>query len=346
MTHLKKMSNPEHRWVLLHFLAWIYLGLVFPGCFAIGRKYRDDFRVTFGFLVATVVVFSLAFLFVGRRGYNEATVIHSVAMARQSAPGLFDVTQWSNAFVVRGGDYSFTHDGSGRIYSSCQDEELVHGEIRNGADAHFLADMPPYSSRAFSHRSLVPVPPIEVEVEDWLSAPDPNPPRLTLQSLLKGTPIPNDRILRKLTLRKLGNFPAENLELFVLFGRRLYRLQETADRLEMTSEAGTLADLIKLGDYNEYASLLGRQATWQPGTYAPREPTARDVYQAMLFPLVARNLELFEQLAVEQFSLPPDRARLLIYAAMPASLFEKDPAFGTQDGFVLYSLDVFEPEPR
>lgn len=223
---------------------------------------------------------------------------------------------------------------------------MVRGEIRNGPDAHFLADLPPYSSRAFSHRSLVAAPPIEAEVEEWSSAIDPNPPPITIKSLLKQSALRDERVLRKLTLRKLRNLPAERLELYVLFGRKLYRMKESGDKLELSHEVGPLSSLIKVGDYTEYGSLVASRGTWQPGFDVRREPTIKDVYQAMFFPLVARSLDLADQLAVEQFSFPPDRARLYIYAPLPAALLEKEAVFVNQDGYVLYSLDVFEPEPR
>ena len=41
---------------------------------------------------------------------------------------------------------------------------------------------------------------------------------------------------------------------------------------------------------------------------------------------------------------PDDRVRLLVYAPMPEELFVEDEVFGTQRGYVLYSLDVFPPE--
>lgn len=346
LSNLKKMSSPDHRWLLIHFLAWIYLGMVFPGSFAIGRRYGGDFRVTFGFLLGTVLVFSLAFLYVGRRGYNEATVVHSVAIARQPAPGLFDVTEWSNAFVVDAGDYAFTHDGSGRIYSSCQEYEMVRGKIRNGPDAHFLADMPPYSSRTFSHRSLVQGTPIEVEVEDWVTMHAQIPQAISARATTKTAAFQADRALAKLTLRKGIHFPKEYLELYALFGRRLYRLAETAERIELSSEAGSLASVLKTDQYHEFGSLLDPQSAWQPVRYPPREPTSNDVYRVLFYPLVARSLDLADRLDVEQFVLPFDRVRLLIYAPLPAGLMVKDVRFVTQDGYVLYSLDVFEPEIR
>jgi hypothetical protein len=349
LTNLKELSRPDHSWVLIHFLAWTYLGLVFPGCILVGKRYGGDFRVTFGFLLGTVLLFSLAFMAVGRRGYNESTVVHSLAIARQMPGGAFDVTQWSNAFAVNGGDYSFTHDGAGRIYSSCQEFEMVRGEIRNGPEAHFLADMPPYSSRAFSHRGLVPGAPIEVEVVDWQMVRDQNPAAMTARSTTRTPIFRNDRALAKLTLRKIRNFPAEYQDLYVLCGRKLYRLKETADRLELSSEVGSLSARIRTSDYSEFGSLFGSRQGWQgwqARNYRPREPTQADVFEALFNPLLTRSLELADQVEVDDFSLPPDRVRLLIYAPLPESMFVKDKRFARQDGCVLYSLDVFEPELR
>ncbi len=348
LTNLKAMSHPDHSWILIHFLSLLYLGLVFPGCLLAGRKFQGDFRVTFGFLLGMVLVFSLAFLVVGRRGYNESTVVHSVALARQSPAGALDVTQWSNAFVINGGDYSFTHEGSGRIYSSCQEYELVQGEIRNGPDAHFLADMPPYSSRTFSHRNHLAAPPIEVAVEEWQTMQDQSPPPMTVRSTTTAPVFRNDRALDQLKLRKVRNFPTEYVELYVLYGRKLYRLKETAGGLELASESSTLSAAIRLADYDEFRSLVNPRGYWPRQPFSPpvREPTMNDVFKAMFYPLLARSLDLTDQLEVEKFSLPPDRARLLIYAPLPASMQVKDARFTKQDGYVLYSLDVFEPELR
>ena len=345
LTNLKELSRPDHSWVLIHFLAWTYLGLVFPGCILIGRRYRGDFRITFGFLLGTVLLFSLAFMAVGRRGYNESTVVHSLAIARQMPGGIFDVTQWSNAFAVNGGDYSFTHDGAGRIYSSCQEFEMVRGEIRNEPEAHFLADMPPYSSRAFSHRGQVPGAPIELEVLDWQMVQDQTPAAITVRNATRTPVFRNARALSKLTLRKVRNFPAEYQNLYVLCGRKLYGLKETADRLELSSEVGSLSARIRTADYSEFGSLFNRQA-WQTRNYRPREPTQADVFEALFNPLLTRSLELADQVEVDEFSLPSDRVRLLIYAPLPESMFVKDQRFATQDGCVLYSVDVFEPESR
>ena len=341
------MSNPDHSWALFFFLGLVYLALVCPGCYAIGLRYGGDYRKTFGFLLGTVAVFSLLFLVIGHRGYNEVTVVHSLAVARQQPGGTLDVTQWSNAFVVAGGNYSLAHAGTGRIYSSCTDQEMVRGEIRNGADAHLLADMPPFSSRPFSHRALVAGAPVNVEVEEWSTRQDQTPVAVTARNLSKAVVARPDRVLASFKLRKVSNFPADAVEVYVLHGRSLYRLKENGDRLELGANLGALGSLLQPDRYSEFGVAFDPWATLRSkkaGIW--REPTLQETFEGMFYVLLTRSLELVDQDEVDKFILPPDRARLLIYAPLPESLFVTDPRFNRQNGFVMYCLDVLEPEPR
>jgi hypothetical protein len=349
LAQLKRMSNPDHSWGLFFLLGLVYLGMVFPGCYAIGQKYSGDFRKTFGFLLAMVGIFSLLFLVIGRRGYDEVTVVHSLAIARQLPGGTLDVTQWSNAFVTAGGNYSLAHAGTGRIYSSCQDQEIVLGEIRNGPDAHLLADIPPFSSRPFSHRALVPAKPIVVEVEEWTTRQDQTPITITARDVAKAVASVPSRALENFTLRK-GDFPplftAPGANLYALYGRHLYRLKENGDRIELASSAGALATLLQTDKYSEFGVAFDPWSSLRPGRSKWREPRLDEMFEGMFHVLLTRSLELVDQQEVEQFSLPPDRARLLIYAPLPESLLVADPRFSRQHGRVLYCLDIFQPEPK
>lgn len=345
LTHLKNMTNPSHSWKLILFLGLVYLGAVFPGCYAVGQRFAGDYRWTFGFLLGTIALFSMAFFFIGRRGYKERTAVHSVALARQVSPGSFDVTQWSNAFVVDGGDYSFTHEGAARIYSSCQDEEKVLGEIRNGPDAHFMADMPPFSSRTFSHRALVQAQPIDVEVAHLLGTQGTLSESPSLMNATKSAVPRPDRNLVGLTLHKGKNFPGEYRHLSVLYGRRLYRLNDLEDRLELGSEIGQLSTLMHLENYNEFGSLVTRPWDGRFWPMRSHEPTQSEVFEAMMYPILARHLEIVDQKTLEEFLLAGDRAKLLIYCDLPEPLFMKDSRFSPQVGRVLFVVDLFAPEP-
>lgn len=346
LTQLKKMSNPNHSWALIFLLGLMYMALLCPGCYAIGQKYAGDYRKTFGFLIATVTAFSLVFLFVGRRGYNEVTVVHSVAMARQTPTGQFDVTQWSNAFVVAGGDYTFTHSGTGRVYSTCQDEETVRGEIRNGAEAHFTADMPPYSSRPFAHRGLVAAPLIDVSIVDWKTEFDQTPLTSTFQESKKIVLAEPAKSLVQLRLKKGGSFPAQAAGLYALCGRRLYRLKDRGDALELDTDLGTLAAVLKTDLYNEFGARFDPTAQLKRRGMMWQDPTQDEVFLDLFYPLLARSLDLVDQNEVDEFVYPGDRLRLLIYAPMPEALFVTNPLFNRQLGYVLYSLDLLEPSVR
>ncbi len=358
LAQLKRISNPEHSWALFFLLGLVYLGMLCPGCYAIGQKYGGDYRKTFGFLLGTVGVFSVIFLYIGRRGYNEVTVVHSLAVANQQPGGNLDVTQWSNAFVVGGGDYTLAHAGTGRIYSTCQDQEPVRGEIRNGPDAHLLADIPPFSSRPFSHRALVPGRPLDVTVEDWTTRMEQAPVTVTTRDLQRAVLRPQ-RALSSLKLRKGKEFPTAAKEvmrdafdkelqslpcLYVLYGRNLHRLKETKEHLVLDSLVGPLASVLQTDKYSEFGVVSdpwGSSA--QFGWQRRRDRKGQELFEGMFYVLLARSLELADQKEVEEFSLPSDRARLLVFSPLPDKLKVTDQRFGRQDGYVLYCLDVFEP---
>ncbi|MFN0051972.1 MAG: hypothetical protein ACKV0T_07260 [Planctomycetales bacterium] len=335
---LKKMSRANHRWILIHLLSLTYILLVFPGCYLLGKHRRGDYNVVFGALLGGVALFSLIFLLVGRRGYGEQTSLHSAAIARVLHDGRFDVTQWSNAFVVEGGDYQFTHQGTARIYSTCQDDERVRGEIRNGAEARLSVDMPPFSSRWFGHRMVAFGPPISAtitQMETVLTTRQ----DVTLQNM-SATQLPprSERILQKLVLVRGEGFPTTYSQIMAIYGRRLYSLVETGDGFELKSEIGSMGLFLRLDKQNRF------DAYFDP--WSERDGSPDELFAWLYTPLVARSAGIGDQRDALDFALPEDRVRLLIYAPMPKELFLQNERFDSQRGYVLYSLDVFPPEFR
>jgi hypothetical protein len=361
-TALKKMSRPAHSWILIHLLSLAYLALIFPGCYVIAQQRGGDYRIVFGALLGIVAVFSLAFLIVGRRGYGERTALHSVAIARLTADGRYDVSQWSNAFAVDGGDYTFSHHGSGRIYSSCQDEEAVHGEIVAGAEARFTADMPPFSSRAFGHRTLLDRQTMAGMAETDSGLADAKPaladvarapvdvtawettlgmrqdPALLRDPAAAKLVIQPERILQKLTLVKRPDFPSEYQQVYALYGRHVYSLIENGDQFELKSDAGSMAMFLQISQQNQFG---GYYDPW-----SEMELNSSDLFGAMFLPLVARACNISRQREALNFALPDDRARVLVYAPMPKAFYLQNERFGAQRGYVLFCFDVFPPEQR
>ena len=158
---LRRMVRPEHNWGLIHILCLAYVAAIFPGVFLVGRE-RRGYPATLGLLLAVTFTFGVALRTVGRRGYGEDLSVRTTALVRALPPGprsgeggdgVTEITQWSDAFVTDGGDYAFAVAGEAILYSTGQASEPVKGVIQNGRDGLLIADVPPFSSRAFVART-------------------------------------------------------------------------------------------------------------------------------------------------------------------------------------------------
>ena len=81
---LRQLTQPDHMWWLIFLLSLCYVGLIFPGCWVLSRQRKLHFLVTYGSIAGLAAIFSLMFLFIGRRGYGESTSLHSACIARCS----------------------------------------------------------------------------------------------------------------------------------------------------------------------------------------------------------------------------------------------------------------------
>ena len=158
---LQYLVKTDHNWSLIYFLIFVYLVIIGPVNFLIGKKTRD-WKVPNLFFLVTVAGFSILFSIIGRRGYGEETKLTSVSLADQIVPGKYDVNQWTNIFVTSGDLYTLSHKGTTNLYYS-------HSEIGKktiiDADANsFTADIPLFSSRRMIHRAKLDGPAFNVEV--------------------------------------------------------------------------------------------------------------------------------------------------------------------------------------
>jgi hypothetical protein len=307
---LKSMTRPEHNWPLLHLLFWCYIGLIFPGCYILGRK-TGDYRVVYGVLLITVTVFSLLFGWVGRRGYGESTTVNSIGFAKPLRDGFFDVSQWSNAFVTNGGDYRIRHDGIGAIYSTTNFNEGVNGVIRNGAEAVFEVDIPPFSSREFVHRIKTKLPPIRLTLSDVKF----------VNNQLQSAVIHTDE-----------SWPKEVLYAGVITSNRIQPL--------WFGPSGSGAQQSTAKWDNVGLSLrqhlgLDQQSfqTWQMQT------AARQSYEQLITPLIGAALGVTTPADAETYSVPADRLRVVVMARQPEETRAVE-MYSNQVGYLLYVIDV------
>lgn len=239
--------------------------------------------------------------------------VNSVAIARQISEGAFNVVQWSDAFVTRGDDYEISHSGSGRIYSTCQENEAVKGDIRNGPEGVFTVDIPPFSSRTFGHCMRLQDAPLNLQLVSWQT----NETGSDLETLVVSTG---------------PQFPKNARRLRALFRAKVYDMSYDAGILELKARSGSpLQDILSTSDFTDYVSYR----------FGFRDDIPQDErYERLLEPLLAQSLNVQGEQSLASFSLPDDRVRLCVYAPMPDGFYLKNDLFGKQAGYVLYCVDL------
>jgi hypothetical protein len=150
---LAMVTRPKISWWLIYLLTGVYVLIIGPVFFLLRKR---DYRVLLCGFVATVALFAWLFTVIGRRGYGERQVCHSLAVARVLGGGRFDVTHWSHAFATSGNTYRFAYPGASQLYAAIgQGGEKVRGSVHLGGDAFFEADIPLFSFRNFMHRGVM-----------------------------------------------------------------------------------------------------------------------------------------------------------------------------------------------
>lgn len=302
---LRGLTRPDHNWGLIYFLSFIYLLVVFPGCWLLGRR-RADFRISYPALLGAVFLFSMAFKTVGQRGYGEQTAWNAVGSARRVAPGRFLTETFSNAFVTSGGMYSFKHAGEGQIYSSGGSNDTRSGECFNRPNAGIEIEIPPFSSQTFLHTGIVTAPDFNVE---FITA-QPNAVGLELEVKLSGR-IP--------TLHSMH----------AAYGTKHITLTRQGDVLKA---AGGPTELVNYAQQNQN---LGYG--YQRYNTAQTDPAS--IYMTAELPVVVRNLGLTSESRNNDLQLPAKIVRVFLYADMPAEFLEVSGGPDKRQGRLLYVFD-------
>ena len=312
LSQLKQMTKPNHNWVLLHLMFWIYIALVFPGCYLLGKRW-SDFRVVYAGLLGTVALFSLLFSYVGQRGYGEATAVHTVAIAKPLPDGQMDVASWANIFVTGGADYEIRHNAFGSLYSTCNEHEQVKGVINNGAEAVFKVDIPPFSNRELATRTKIPY----------------EGPKLQITSLKL-----QDNRLTELELDVSGIKRADVEKQYLLVGNTFYLLSWRDDKLVLANETGNVQGMLQVQQKHQQYPYGNYRYGYENQT------SVTDRYTQMFDLLLSRGLNVSREKDAEQLRLPPNLIRVFLYAKMPGEFAVQNKRLGNQEGRVLYSITL------
>jgi hypothetical protein len=312
------MVKVEHNWGVIHLLSLSYVAVLFPGCFLIGREFRNV-PITFGAIIGSTLLFGGAFYLVGNRGYGESDSVYSVALAEHIDGNRFDATEWSSVFMTSGGAYTFLHRGAERIYSDATDNEPVGGIVTSGSAGRFIADVPPYSTRIMSHKAVVEGPGTGAPT----MFPDPN----SKQPVFSVPP----------------GFQNTN-EMFAIIDRKVFNYRRDGDKMRSIGNGTAVKEFLRVTDANYLTDV----------TFGDEESVLSQRLNEMIRPLMLYSLRLTTDDELKSFYLPQGQAKVFIYAPLAPSFrtmflpgavgaeqneLEPTPLPG-QTGGVLYSYNV------
>lgn len=312
---LKSMTQPVHNWSLIYLLAVIYLLLLFPGCWLLGRR-KGDYRITYTALLGIVILFSAGFRSVGARGYGERTCVHSMSLVKPASGERSVVTQWSSLFITGGAEYQITHALEGTIYSSGQIDERIPGVIFNRPQSLLETDIPSFSSRTFLHTGVLsaPVPPVRIHKHEVgvgnLKTLD---IEIRDESLWRDDPL---------------------FRGWVIHGTQLFPLTMPANHIMSLASSGM-----------ELKSEIN-SSNWQRQRFrhtGEQQNSVDDLFQQLHGPLIAYDLGITSDQVRDSFRTPENEVRVYLEARMPERFKVAGDQFPSQVGRVLYSY-VFQLE--
>jgi len=134
--------------------------VLYPGGWWFSRQPDVRFPWPLVGVGGAVVLFSVLFWWVGRRGYQEVRSSRADLVALAEDDRHWDVLAFRQLFVTEGADYSLRQSGRQTLLASGVQDEQVSATAVVGTDAEYRCRIPPYSRELVISRS-------RVELADW-----------------------------------------------------------------------------------------------------------------------------------------------------------------------------------
>lgn len=322
---LAEVTKPNIPWAFIYLLTVVYVVLIGP-VFYLQRK--RDYRVMLAAFAVTVVLFAWLFTVVGRRGYGEKQILHSVGYAESLGGNRHATTQWMHAFATSSDRYQFQFPGSGNAYASLASSGTVKANVRNGADAAFQADIPLFSGRPFIHSGTLIGDDTTVEITEW-------------KTLARKSSYEDGR-LESFRIKPNANFP-KRVELMAIQHReRIYLMTLSGD--EWVAESPTNSSELHSWFSNRHLrnnNYYGRGSEAQL-TGEPRLKSLLGGYGSLFIArLTGARAYTRQRLTVPDLDV--DSVRLFITARTPQGFVAPAKDFQFGGGYILYSQTLRNP---
>ena len=323
---LAAITRPNINWGLIYLLTVAYVILIGPVFYVLRKR---NYRLLLGGFIATVALFAWVFTVIGRRGYGEKQIYHSVAIARSLGAGRFDVHEWIHAFATTGDIYNLSHGEGGQFYATGFDGDTVRGEIREGKESHIAADIPLFSSRPFLHRGVVKAEDPRLKVEEWTEN----------EIIALNTKDAASRIPKAIRVSASPEFRKRVLAAVLELNGRYVELNLTPGGFELPSNSSfkSANDFLNREHYSYYGHYYG-------GYYGDTENIIREIRTLHPFLISLANDEpAHSKKYIRRQARSPESARLFLYADAPPGFAMKSNRFEPGQSLVLYVVDIFKP---
>lgn len=290
--HLRERVEPQHAWTLIGLLSFAYIFALYPGIWRFSNKARFSPLKTIAAVLGLSALFSLFFLWLGRRGYGETESLQTLMVASADDQHHWNCLQFTQLFATDGGSYQLTDQNHQALLTCGTRFDRTDSVIQHGNAASMTSRLAPYSTEVLTMAR-------RLELPDWNV-------RINRQQLL-------DNTLATLELSLGPEFPfAEDTLCLAVVGKKAWEMsldQQRGKAVISNSSPISLSELL-WRDQDTYT------LWWSPPATAVDPAQIEDPHRQRRMLLIRRALAQ-RSLMASQLRIEPGTVLLLVEAAIP-----------------------------
>lgn len=319
---MRGVVEPKHAWALIALLSFAYMIALYPGIWRLSNATRFSPFKTISAVLGLSAMFSLLFLWLGRRGYGETESLQTLMVAAAEDQRHWNCLQFTQLFATDGGRYELADQNHQTLLSSGTRFDRSDSLLQPGNSATMTAQLAPYSTETLTMAR-------RLELPDWRVQID--------RQQLQGS------TLATLELSLGADFPfAEDTLCLAVVGKTAWEmtLNEQQGKATLKAAAGiSLRDLL-WRDQDVTA------AWWAPPTAPVAELESGSEADRHRRRLLIRRALAQRSLIPGRLQVGPGAVMLVVEAALPEAFGLKVTPAVPETGRVLYVKTLrLEAEP-